>query len=486
MRKIKLDSFQHQQLRKGSASHDLSSHVDFTYESESKYGAYESIQMSDFTSTDFETDSNQNLSIQIQSLIGQGKFAKIWKGILVKDGFQRTVAVKIFSAAEQKSWTQESELYTDLSVCLRHSNILEYIGSEERIRGTLKQYWLVTAFHEQGSLRDYLSKNMLSWNELCTMGKSIFSGAAYMHSYAFGQDYLPKIPVAHRDIKSSNILVKIDGTCAIADFGLALKLDPTASIADLANSGQAGTARYMSPEALDSKINLNDIESFKQCDMYALSLVMWEIMSRCSILSDVGDYTLPYSDRVGSDPTIEAMKGVILRDKYRPEVPPSWKEHKGMRALVDTMIDCWDEDPEARLTSSCIESRFCNLSRLDDADFDIFTEDARLLDDFDSGMASSMSQVTSSHDSTSVSSPQHSPTKHPKLGEKRSITSSEFSDESGLMSVDIASPSHKGRYISRGYIKSINSDITEENEVIELASDDDLPAFPESIAISFD
>ncbi|XP_077993317.1 uncharacterized protein LOC144447274 [Glandiceps talaboti] len=486
LRKLRQKIEEHQEFRKGSASHDMRSYVDFTFESESKIGMGENIQMSDFTVSDStDADSNQNLTIQLQALVSQGQFAKIWKGTLAKDGFQRSVAVKIFPAHEYKSWTQETDLYTDISVCLQHPNILEFIGSEERTRGSLKQYWLVTAFQEQGSVRDYLCKNIISWNELCTLGKTLFAGAAYMHSYAVGQDYLPKIPVAHRDIKSANVLIKIDGTCAISDFGLALKLDPSISINELANSGQVGTPRYMAPEALDSKVNLNDIESFKQCDMYALALVLWEMLSRCSILADVGDYQLPFSNRVRNNPTIELMKGVLLRDKYRPDIPPSWTEHKGMRVLVDTMVDCWDDDPEARLTASCVESRICNLSRLDDADFDIFTEDTRLLDDFDSGMASSVSQVTSSHDSTSLSSPNHSPHKVPR-NSKKSITSLDFSDESGMYKPDIASPSHRNRYNSaRGYMKSVNSDITEENEIIELASDDDLPTFPESIDISF-
>lgn len=42
----------------------------------------------------------------------------------------------------------------------------------------------------------------------------------------------------HRDLKSSNILVKSDLTCCLCDFGLALRLDSCMSIDDLANSGQ--------------------------------------------------------------------------------------------------------------------------------------------------------------------------------------------------------------------------------------------------------
>lgn len=38
----------------------------------------------------------------------------------------------------------------------------------------------------------------------------------------------------------------------------------------------------MAPEVLESRINLENIESFKQADVYSMALVLWEIISRCS------------------------------------------------------------------------------------------------------------------------------------------------------------------------------------------------------------
>lgn len=43
--------------------------------------------------------------------------------------------------------------------------------------------------------------------------------------------------------------------------------------------------RYMSPEALEARVNLLDLVSFKQIDMYAFSLVMWEVLTRCCVLT---------------------------------------------------------------------------------------------------------------------------------------------------------------------------------------------------------
>lgn len=40
----------------------------------------------------------------------------------------------------------------------------------------------------------------------------------------------------------------------------------------------------MAPEVLESRINLENIESFKQADVYSMALVLWEITSRCEAI----------------------------------------------------------------------------------------------------------------------------------------------------------------------------------------------------------
>lgn len=123
------------------------------------------------------------------------------------------------------------------------------------------------------------------------------------------------MPVAHRDLKSSNIVVKNNKECALCDFGLALRLDLSLTVDDYANSGQVnndqtvpvelfsglilwsifngtlllrlvqvGTARYMAPEVLESRVNLEDLEAFKQMDVYSIALVLWEMSSRCHVI----------------------------------------------------------------------------------------------------------------------------------------------------------------------------------------------------------
>lgn len=44
---------------------------------------------------------------------------------------------------------------------------------------------------------------------------------------------------------------------------------------------QQGTKRYMAPEILKGSIDAKCIDSYVMADMYAFSLLMWELSRRC-------------------------------------------------------------------------------------------------------------------------------------------------------------------------------------------------------------
>ncbi|XP_075683292.1 TGF-beta receptor type-2 [Rhinoderma darwinii] len=304
------------------------------------------------------------LPIELDTLVGKGRFAEVYKAKLkqnTSDQFE-TVAVKIFPYEEYASWKMEKEIFSDIN--LKHENILQFLTAEERKTDNGKQYWLITAFHSKGNLQEYLLKHIISWEDLLQLGCSLARGVAHLHS-----DHTPcgrpKTPIVHRDLKSSNILVKNDLSCCVCDFGLSLWLDPSLSVDDLANSGQVGTARYMAPEVLESRINLENMESFKQADVYSMALVLWEITSRCNAVGEVKDYEPPFGSKVREHPCVESMKDNVLRDKGRPEISNSWLNHQGIQLICETITECWDHDPEARLTAQCVAERFHEIEHLD-------------------------------------------------------------------------------------------------------------------------
>lgn len=54
---------------------------------------------------------------------------------------------------------------------------------------------------------------------------------------------LGKPAIAHRDLKSKNVLVKANGTAVIADLGLAVKHDSSSNSMDIPSNHRVGTKR---------------------------------------------------------------------------------------------------------------------------------------------------------------------------------------------------------------------------------------------------
>lgn len=141
------------------------------------------------------------------------------------------------------------------------------------------------------------------------MALSIATGLAHLHMDIMGTQGKPAI--AHRDLKSKNILVKSNGTCAIGDLGLAVRHDVITDTVDIPLNNRVGTKRYMAPEVLDETMNIDQFDSFKRADVYALGLIFWEIARRCNVGGIYDEYQLPFYDAVPPDPTIEEMRRLV-------------------------------------------------------------------------------------------------------------------------------------------------------------------------------
>uniref|UniRef100_A0A3Q3DIA1 Serine/threonine-protein kinase receptor n=1 Tax=Hippocampus comes TaxID=109280 RepID=A0A3Q3DIA1_HIPCM len=261
---------------------------------------------------------------------------------------------------------------------MRHRNVIEFLGAQ--VRGGA--YWLLLAYHGLGNLQDFLAANVLDWKRLLTMASGLARGLAHLHSDTLWPAGAPKVAVAHRDVKSSNVLLKDDGDVVLCDFGLAVQLRAELTPDDFANSGQVGTARYMAPEALESRVNLEDGESFKQMDVYSMALVLWEMASRCRAVGEVDSYAPPFGAAAGERPCVDRMRDLVVGGRRRPDIPPGWTRHQVTAGafLVPTCECCWDHDPEARLTALCVLERLRALRRRERGER-AEREDGRLVDE---------------------------------------------------------------------------------------------------------
>ncbi|KAI1237385.1 hypothetical protein IHE44_0014650 [Lamprotornis superbus] len=309
--------------------------------------------------------------LQLLEIKARGRFGCVWKAQLLNE----YVAVKIFPIQDKQSWQNEYEIYSLPG--MKHDNILQFIGAEKRGSSIDVDLWLITAFHEKGSLTDFLKANVVSWNELCHIAQTMARGLAYLHEDIPGLKDGHKPAISHRvlsisnlcffleperDIKSKNVLLKNNLTACIADFGLALKFEAGKSAGD--THGQVGTRRYMAPEVLEGAINFQR-DAFLRIDMYAMGLVLWELASRCTAADGpVDEYMLPFEEEIGQHPSLEDMQEVVVHKKKRPVLRECWQKHSGMAMLCETIEECWDHDAEARLSAGCVEERIIQMQKL--------------------------------------------------------------------------------------------------------------------------
>ncbi|XP_054662828.1 serine/threonine-protein kinase receptor R3 isoform X1 [Grus americana] len=292
--------------------------------------------------------------ITLVECVGKGRYGEVWRGVWHGE----SVAVKIFSSRDEQSWFRETEIYN--TVLLRHDNILGFIASDMTSRNSSTQLWLITHYHENGSLYDYLQRTALDVETCLGLASSIICGLVHLHVEIFGTQGKPAI--AHRDLKSRNILVKSNRQCCIADLGLAVMHSQGSDYLDIGNNPRVGTKRYMAPEVLSEQIRTDCFESYKKTDIWAYGLVLWEITRRTVVNGIVEDYRPPFFDTVPSDPSFEDMKKVVCIDQQTPVVPNRLFSDSVLSALAKIMKECWYQSPSARLTALRIKKTLKKLN----------------------------------------------------------------------------------------------------------------------------
>ncbi|KAG7312762.1 hypothetical protein JYU34_001139 [Plutella xylostella] len=279
--------------------------------------------------------------------IGQGKFGTVWRGSLGST----PVAVKLY--ANMSTWQKERAIYS--MPHLAHPNILKYYGSDSRptLLGSAASHLLVLQLC-RSTLRSRLREAPLSLRQFAHYARGLAAALAALHAST------PTKPcIVHRDVNSNNVLISLCGRAILADLGLA------APVTSQQNNQltEAGTLRYLSPEALEGALDLSGAPAaLCAVDVYALGLTLWEMLWRTvgAHAGPVPPHQLPYQQHHVT--TLKQMQNLVCRKKARPPLPRP--ESRAVRVAADTCRECWDHDAEARLTAVCVEERMSELTQM--------------------------------------------------------------------------------------------------------------------------
>ncbi|QDT11779.1 serine/threonine-protein kinase [Stieleria marina] len=200
-------------------------------------------------------------SLQIIELIGAGGMGAVYKAR--QEGLDRIVALKILpeefghDVKFALRFTREARTLAKLN----HPNIVALY----EFGNVADTYYFLMEYVEGSTLRDVVKSRELDPQHALAIVPHLCDALQYAHDKG----------VVHRDIKPENILMSVDGTIKVADFGLSRILDSESPQQSLTGTHQImGTPRYMAPEQLEGMHNVDH-----RADIYSLGVVIYEMLT---------------------------------------------------------------------------------------------------------------------------------------------------------------------------------------------------------------
>ena len=267
-----------------------------------------------FKECDFITELNklcviQKLSntYQLENKIGEGAGGVVYLG-KNKETTQKVAIKKIQIDCFQKKELLLMEIKA-MKHLHHHKNIINYIESY-REGNTL---WIVMEYLAGGPLTDVATEVCIPEELIATVCHEALEGIHYLHQKG----------ILHRDIKSDNILLGIDGSVKIIDFGMIACVR-----GDKTRKTVVGTPYWMAPEVIDEEVGYG-----KKADIWSLGIMALEMK----------DGYPPYID-------MDPLKALFLiASKGKPPIK-SWDTLSP--EFQNFLNRCLEKDVEKRATAA--------------------------------------------------------------------------------------------------------------------------------------
>ncbi|ESK90049.1 hypothetical protein Moror_7888 [Moniliophthora roreri MCA 2997] len=257
----------------------------------------------------------EEISIDESAALGGGKS-------VYKAAYQNGVAaVKVLSSeASYSTLRSRAEIWQDLD----HPNVLKVFGACSEDADPL---FIVTEYHSSGNAAQYLDVNPNADRPRIALDA------------ACGMQFIHSRDIIHGSLKTSDILIKEDGTACITDYGMS----------EIQSTRNNGAYRYFSPETWKGTTSKpSDVYSFAMCAYEIFtSLPPWGVLLEKHIVRMVCHENVR-PDR--PDPTLSIRVG--LTDQIWDIIEESWHKEARMRPTFDIIVRLWQAACNGMIPSS--------------------------------------------------------------------------------------------------------------------------------------
>ncbi|KAK2959624.1 putative serine/threonine protein kinase [Blattamonas nauphoetae] len=256
-------------------------------------------------------DNNVDLDSEypVRKLIGEGSSSHVY----VSCHNRKRIALKVMSLDEKTDLVSVLSEIRMMRLCSSHDNIISFHRAFSVITGGQMQLWIAMDYAAGGSLTQILTVNgALTERIIAFVCREILKALDFLH----------KMHRIHRDIKSDNILLDLDGSVRLADFGFCAQLTEE----NQKRKSIVGTPFWMSPELIKGS------EYDQKADIWSLGITALEMAEGEPPLMNM--------------PPLRALFLIVTRPPPSLNRPDCWSKE-----FNSFLSCCLKHDPNERYTA---------------------------------------------------------------------------------------------------------------------------------------